>query len=115
MTTNDSINPFDLLGDCQDCWHPLSSTRKVVRTQRHPQYSDDEMKPFFAEIAKGYCVNQSADRCEYPRKWVWNTIYSDDDTAGYVLDLSMEAGGKIRAGLMAPPPDRYDGLWNEYI
>jgi hypothetical protein len=87
----------------------------VKRTQRHPQYSDHELIPFFTAISQGYCVNQSADKCLYPRKWVWNTLYSDDDTLGHVLDRSMEAGAKIRAGLMTPPLDRYDGLWDEFL
>jgi hypothetical protein len=91
------------------------ASRHIQRTVRRPRYSDHELIPFFTAISQGYCVNQSADKCLYPRKWVWNTLYSDDDTLGHMLDRSMEAGAKIRMGLMAPPLDRYDGLWDKYI
>jgi hypothetical protein len=87
----------------------------IQRTPRHPKYSDHELIPFFDYMAQGYCYKQSADKCLYPQDWVRNTFYSDDETFGYMLDLSMEAGAKIRRGLMAPPPDRYDGLWDKYI
>lgn len=87
----------------------------IQRTQRYPQYSDHELIPFFAEIAKGYPVDQAADRCLYPRKWIMNTLYSDDDTYCYVIDLSMVAGAMIRSGQMPAPADRYDGLYNDYL
>jgi len=89
--------------------HPKGN---IKRTQRYPQYSDHEMMPFFAEIAKGYCYKQSADHCLYPREWVMNTLYSDDDVFGHMLDLSMVAGARIRAGEQEPPYDRYDGLYD---
>lgn len=84
----------------------------VERTQRFPKYSDEEMVPFFAEIEKGYCYKQAADRCKYERKWVLNTIYSDDETADHMLMLAMRAGARIRAGLQPAPLDRYDGLYS---
>jgi len=87
-----------------------ASLHKIQRTQRFPTYSDEELKPFFAEVSKGYCFNQAADRCLYVREWIWNTIYSDDDVGGYALDLSMVAGELIRRGDL-PVPDRYDGLY----
>lgn len=86
----------------------------IKRTQRHPKYSDHEMMPFFAEISKGYCYKQSAARCLYPAEWVLNTIHSDDDTFTYMLDLSIAAGALIRSGLQAPPPDRWDGLYDQF-
>jgi len=88
--------------------------KNVKRIQRHPQYSDEEMMPFFEEISKGYCYKQSADHCLYPREWVLNTLYSDDDVIGHMLELSMVAGALIRAGEQEPPLDRYDKLYNKY-
>ena len=85
----------------------------IKRTQRYPQYSDDEMRQFFAEIAKGYCVNQSADHCGYDRETVRNTLYSDDEIYAHVLDLSMVAGARIRAGELQAPA-RYDKLYDEF-
>ena len=86
--------------------------RKINRTQRHPQYSRQEMRPFFAEVAKGYCRKQAADRCGYPREYVLNTLYSHDDMMDQMLMLAMRAGYRIRAGLQRPPLDRYDGLYS---
>jgi len=69
------------------------------------------MMPFFKQISKGYCIKQSADICLYPRDWVWNTIYSDDEVADHTLYLSMVAGAKIKAGDL-PIPHRYDRLYS---
>jgi hypothetical protein len=91
------------------------SRQKIERTQRHPQYSDHELIPFFAEISAGYCVLQAAHRCLYPHEWVMNTLYSDDGTYGHVLDLSMTAGALIRQGEQKPPPDRWDGLYDQFL
>jgi hypothetical protein len=85
--------------------------KPIARTQRHPQYSDTELKPFFDEVGRGYCFNQSADRSGLDRKTLWNTLYSDDETLGYALDLSMHAGALIKAGAL-PIPDRHDGLYS---
>lgn len=87
------------------------STRKIERTQRFPIYSDEEMIPIFEQISKGYCYKQASAICLYPAEWVLNTMYSDDDIGGYLLDLSMVAGSLIRSGLLAPPLDRWDGLY----
>jgi len=95
-------------------WPGITRNWPVKRIQRYPQYSDDEMIPFFEEISKGYCYKQAADHCLYPREWVMNTLYSDDDTYGYMLDLSIIAGARIREGLQQPPLDRYDRLYNKY-
>lgn len=84
--------------------------QKVQRTQRYPQYSDHEMSPFFAEVAKGYCWKQASERAKMVPKWVNNTLYSDDDRMELLLDLAIAAGEKIRSGLV-PVPDRYDGLY----
>ena len=70
------------------------------------------MVRFFGYISDGYAINQAADLCLYPRKWVWNTLYSDDDTLAHVLDLSMQAGALIRMGVI-PVPDRYDRLYHD--
>lgn len=83
---------------------------RVQRVQRYPQYSDDELKPWFAEVAKGYCFWQAAERCGYDRQTILNTIYSDDEVFDHGLSLSMWAGAKIRAGEL-PVPDRHDGLY----
>jgi hypothetical protein len=85
--------------------------KPISRLQRYPQYSDTELAPFFVEVRAGYTINQAADRCKYVRRWVWNTLYSDDETIGYTLDLSIYAGALIRAGKI-PIPDRYDGLYS---
>ena len=87
----------------------------IKRDQRHPQYSDHELTPFFSAISAGYCVKQAADKCLYPREWILNTIYSDDEVYAHMLDLSMLAGALIRSGEQKPPEDRYDGLYNDYI
>ena len=42
-----------------------------------------------------------------------NTLYSDDETIGYAIDLSMVAGALIRRGDL-PVPARWDGLYDEY-
>jgi len=42
-----------------------------------------------------------------------NTLYGDDETLGYAIDLSMVAGAKIRSGDI-DVPDRHDGLYDEY-
>ena len=86
----------------------------IKRTQRYPQYSDHELTPFFKEIALGYCYKQAADRCLYPREWILNTLYSDDETYSHMLDLSIQAGALIRSGNHPAPPDRYDGLYDEF-
>jgi hypothetical protein len=86
----------------------------VKRTPRFPRYSDDEMLPFFNEVAAGYCYKQAADRCLYPQEWVLNTIYSDDEVCQHMLELSMVAGALIRAGKQVAPK-RYDGLYDLYI
>lgn len=62
----------------------------------------------------GYCFEQSAKRCYLVWDWVRNTIYSDDETMGWALELSMQAGALIRAGKL-PVPDRWDGLYDEYL
>ena len=90
------------------------SREKIERTQRHPQYSDDELKPFFAEISAGYCTKQAAARCLYSHDRVMNTLYSDDETYGHVLDLSIAAGGEIRAGAKVVP-NRWDGLYDKFL
>lgn len=92
----------------------IGAASRVKRLLRFPRYSDEEMMPFFDEIAKGYCYKQAADRCLYPREWVLNTIYSDDEVFDHMLSLSMQAGARIRAGLQPAPPDRYDGLYESY-
>jgi hypothetical protein len=124
-----------LLTDCSDPWsafrrgddvhqplrfswklsNPLCGIveQKIKRVQRYPQYSDQEMEPYFIEMSAGYCCKQAAKRCGYPWEWVENTLYSDDDTLGHVLDLSMVAGEKIRNGAQ-DAPDRWDGLYDEY-
>jgi hypothetical protein len=83
----------------------------ITRIQRYPQYSDTELAPFFDEVSRGYCFNESADRSGLERETLWNTLYSDDETIGYALDLSVHAGALIRAGKI-PIPDRYDGLYS---
>lgn len=98
--------------DCMD-WLPRSR-HPIKRTQRYPQYSDHELIPFFEYISQGYCYKQAADKCLYPPEWIMNTLYSDDDTYGYMLDLSMAAGARIRAGAQKPPPDRHDRLYDAW-
>ena len=83
---------------------------RIERVQRHPQYSDEELKPWFAEVAKGYCFWQAAERCGYDRGTILNTIYSDDEVFDHGLSLSMWAAAKIRMGEMGVP-DRWDGLF----
>ncbi len=82
----------------------------IPRTQRRPQYSDEELAPWFAEIAKGYSFEQAAERCKLVWDWVRNTFYSDDEVMAYALDLCLQAGALIRAGKL-PVPDRHDGLY----
>jgi hypothetical protein len=82
----------------------------IKRLQRYPQYSDEELIPWFAEVAKGYPFDQAAERCGYDTVTIMNTVYSDDDTYDHALMLSINAGAKIRAGEL-PIPDRHDGLY----
>jgi hypothetical protein len=91
--------------------HILSPARfPIKRTQRYPQYSDHELAPWFAEIAKGFCFEQAAERCKLVWPWVQNTFYSDDEVMAHGLELSMVAGALIRAGKL-PIPARHDGLY----
>ncbi len=90
----------------------ITRHEKIDRIQRYPQYTDYELMPFFAEVASGYCVKQAAQRSMLVLDWVMNTIYSDDDTCSHVLDLSMVATYRIRAGQM-PIPDRWDRLFHD--
>lgn len=85
---------------------------RIERLQRQPQYSDEELAPWFAEVAKGYPFDQAAERCGYVVEWIMNTVYSDDEVCDHALGLSIEAGAKIRAGEL-PIPDRHDGLYAE--
>ena len=85
----------------------------VKRTQREPQYSDEEIKIFFAEVLKGYCFKQATENAGMDWQTMENTLYSDDETLVYAIDLSMVAGAKIRMGEL-PVPDRWDGLYDEY-
>ena len=89
----------------------FSTTGYITRTPRYPRYSDHELTPFFAEIAKGYGYKQAAARCLYPHEWILNTLYSDDEVFTHVLDLSMVAGAQIRAGERTVP-SRWDGLYD---
>ena len=89
------------------------TTQKIKRTQRWPLYSDDELKPFFKEVSAGYCFEQATERAGMDWQTMHNTLYSDDETIGYAIDLSMVAGALIRRGDL-PVPDRWDGLYDEY-
>lgn len=89
------------------------SSRRVERTQRYPQYTDEELKPFFTQVSKGFCFEQATEKAGMDWTTMRNTLYGDDETIGYALDLSMVAGARIRDGEMAVP-DRYDGLYDEF-
>ena len=93
--------------------NPVFGGRQGTRKQRYPQYSADEMERFFAEVAKGYCWKQSADRARMVRKWVDNTLNSHNHLMDRLIDLAIEAGEQIRAGDM-PAPDRSDGLYDKF-
>jgi len=100
---------------CDSTGHIFSQARfPIQRTQRYPQYSDEELAPWFAEIAAGYCFEQAAERCKLVWEWVQNTFYSDDEVYAHGLELSMVAGALIRAGKL-PVPDRHDKLYGEFI
>ena len=91
--------------------HILSPARfPIPRTQRYPQYGDEELAPWFAEIAAGYCFEQASERCKLVWEWVQNSFYSDDEVYAHGLELSMVAGALIRAGKL-PVPDRHDKLY----
>lgn len=88
-----------------------ATTGPVKRKQRYPKYSEDEILRVFApEVSKGYCFKQSAERCKFVFEWVENTLYSDDELLDHMINLSMAAGARIRAGDL-PVPDRHDGLF----
>jgi hypothetical protein len=89
-------------------------SHRIQRLQRHPQYSDEELKPWFAEVAKGYPFDQAAERCGYVVEWIMNNVYSDDEVFDHALTLSINAGARIRAGEL-PIPDRHDGLYKERL
>ena len=86
----------------------------VPRLQRYPQYTDDELVPWFNEVAKGYAFEQAASRAMMVWQAVENTIYGDDDVFAHALRLSMLAGAKIRSGEQAAPR-RADGLYDEFL
>jgi hypothetical protein len=67
--------------------------------------------PWFAEVAKGYCFEQAAERCLYVWEWIENTFYGDDEVYTHALDLAIAANALIRMGKI-PVPDRHDGLYD---
>lgn len=84
----------------------------IVREQRYPQCTDDEMTKVFESISLGYCWEQAAARVGLCTVTLDNTLCSDDLTLGRLIDLSMIAGANIRAGTQPPPHDRWDGLYD---
>jgi hypothetical protein len=78
-------------------------------------YSDEELKIFFRYILQGYCYKQSTAKAGYDQRRIEWTLHTDYDVRCHMLDLSMAAGAFIREGIMDPPPDRWDGLYDEYI
>jgi hypothetical protein len=82
--------------------------------QRYPQYTDDELVPWFNEVSKGYPFEQAASRAMMHWQAVENSIYGDDDIYAHALNLSMVAGALIRRGEL-PAPVRWDGLYNQYF
>ncbi len=99
-----------------ECSDPIFGSVKfpIPRLQRHPQYTDEELAPWFAEIAAGYCFEQAAERCKLVWEWVQNSFYSDDEVYAHGLELSMVAGALIRDGKL-PVPDRHDKLYGEAL
>ena len=93
----------------------FAESKRVERTQRQPQYTDEELKPFFEEVSKGYCFKQATEKAGLDWEVMHNTLYSDDETIGYALDLSMVAGALIRTGKQKPPTDRHDGLYEKFL
>jgi hypothetical protein len=85
----------------------------VKRTQRYPQYTDEELWPFFTEVYKGYPFQEATERLGLDWKTMNNTLYSDDEVMYHAMDLAMAAGALIRQGELEVP-DRADGLYDEY-
>lgn len=75
-------------------------------------YTDEELKPYFDEIAKGYCYKQSAENIGYNLDKLESTL-NDVEVRIHIVDLSMVAGAKIRIGEL-PVPSRHDGLYDKY-
>jgi len=75
-------------------------------------YIDSELIIYFEEISKGYCYKQSAENIGYDLDKIERTL-NDYEVRCHLLDLSMVAGAKIRAGELAVP-DRHDGLYDKY-
>lgn len=73
-------------------------------------YTDEELKPYFAEVAKGYPVKQAAYNAglDFSSK-----TFDDYEVRCHSLDLSCAAGALIKLGRL-PVPDRWDGLFDEY-
>jgi hypothetical protein len=87
---------------------------ELRRIQRTPRYEDEELAGWFAELRRGYDFKEAAERALLVWDWVKNTYYSDDDLYHYAIDLCVEAGARIRAGVL-PAPQRRDGLYDQYL
>ena len=75
-------------------------------------YTDEELIPYFEEMSKGYCYKQSAENIGFDMEKLERTM-SDLEVRIHIVDLSIAAGAKIRAGNLAVP-DRHDGLYDKY-
>ena len=76
-------------------------------------YTDAELMPWFDKVKEGFPFEEACNLLGYEWKRMDRTIYSDNDVMDWALHLSMEAGYKIRRGLL-PVPNRADGLYEEY-
>lgn len=76
-------------------------------------YSDEELKPWFEQVSKGYCFKQACKIIGYSWPTLEGQLNSDREVCGYALDLAMVAGALIRKGEL-PVPARYDGLYDKY-
>lgn len=82
--------------------------RRVRRAHRFPKYSDHELQPFFAEIEKGYCWRQAAERCLYPYEFMLSTLISNKTALERMIELEHAAREAIRSGAMVAPADKWE-------
>jgi hypothetical protein len=86
----------------------------IKRTRRREVlYTDEEIIPWFVQVAKGYPFKEAAERAGLDPDKMEDTYYSDDDIVGHGLDLSVYAGARIREGTMSVP-NRKDGLYDDW-
>lgn len=85
-----------------------------VNMSKKQPYSDEELQIYFSWVAKGYCWKQSAEKAGMDPERIERN-FDDIEVRQHLIDVACDAGGRIRAGVLPAPTDRWDGLWDDYI